>query len=98
MLEDMAYLFIYQVLVLGYKDDRVAKLSVLREEYDPFGTTFLIPRTAVKHGLALINNEKRLFFYDLATAVPLVVLVRKVHEKINGKLFITYFLDDSVIV
>ena len=98
MLEDMAYLFIYQVLVLGYKDDCVAKLSVLGEKDDPFRTAFLVPGATVKHGLALINDEERLFFYDMATAVPLVVLVRKVHEEINGKLFVTYFLNDSVIV
>ena len=43
MLEDVTYLFINEVFVLTDKDNCVAKLPVLCEENNPFGTSFLIP-------------------------------------------------------
>ena len=43
MKENVAYLLVNKVFVLGYKDNRVAELPVLCEEDDPLGTSFLIP-------------------------------------------------------
>ena len=45
VLEDMTYLFIYQVLVLRYQDNGIPKLSMLCKEDYPLRTTLLNPGT-----------------------------------------------------
>ena len=69
VIKNTSYLLIYHHIVLCYKNNFKAVMSVNCKEFYPLQSIFSIPGTRVKDYLAFIQYNKCLFFYNLSSGV-----------------------------